>query len=74
VKPYVGQIVQYKYVSTSIPVAAIISIVHDAEWVALWTFEPLQRFVPHVEYKVHCFEAKYVNPLYPWHQDDGDSS
>jgi len=56
--PFVGQIVQYRYKPESAPIAAIVAQVHDPEWVALYAFHETPRWVPHVEFGVHCREAK----------------
>ncbi len=59
-KPYVGQIVQYRYKpdSSAAPIAAIVTVVHmpsdGKDWVALHIFTEVPRTIPHVEYAVHC--------------------
>ncbi len=56
-KPYLGQIVEYRYKPESEPVAAMVAKIHDDAWVALWTFNELQRWLPHVEFAVKCKPA-----------------
>ena len=62
-KPFVGQIVQYRYKPerNDEPLAAIVTHVHEPrdciEWVALYVFSEVPRLIPHVEYAIHCREA-----------------
>jgi hypothetical protein len=58
VKPFVGQIVQYRYKSAQPPLAAVVTVVHDPEWVSLYLFSEVPRWVPHVEFSVHCKPAE----------------
>lgn len=66
--------VQYRYKQESgAPVlAAIVTTVHDPapdgkDWVALYVFNEVPRLLPHVEYAIHCREAKApVEPFNPY--------
>jgi hypothetical protein len=67
-KPYVGQMVQYRYKpeSSAAPLAAIVTVVHTPsdgkDWVALHIFSEVPRTIPHVEYAIHCRTAKEPEP------------
>ena len=56
-KMFLGQIVHYSYKPDSAPVAAIVTGIQDAEWVSLYLFSEMPRWLPHVEYAVHCKPA-----------------
>jgi hypothetical protein len=62
VKPFVGQVVQYQYKPGHIPLAAIVTVVHEPsdgkDWVALHLFNEVPRLLPHVEYAIHCKNAE----------------
>lgn len=53
-RPFVGQIVQYRYRPDSEPQAAIVAMVHDQKWVALHVFSELQRWIPQVCFAEQC--------------------
>ena len=71
-KPFVGQVVQYRYKpeSSAAPLAAIVTVVHDPsdgkDWVALYAFSEVPRLLPHVEYAIHCREAIAPITLNPY--------
>ncbi len=62
-KPYVGQIVEYRYKpeTSAPPVAAIVTQLHGEKdgvhWVAIHVFTETSRWVPHVEFGHHCKPA-----------------
>ena len=56
-KPYVGQIVEYRYKPNDKPLAAIVTVDRGDGWVALHCFSETSRWIPHVEYAVHCKPA-----------------
>lgn len=62
-KPFVGQIVEYRYKpdSSTPPLAAIVTQVHGERdgrnWVALHIFSEVGRWTPHVEFEHHCKPA-----------------
>lgn len=59
-KPFVGQIVEYRYKpdGSTPPLAAIVTQLlgekDGAHWVALHCFSETSRWIPHVEFGVHC--------------------
>ena len=55
-KPYVGQVVQYKYKpdSNTPPDAAVVTKVHDDKWVSLCIFRDPPQYPTHVEFERHC--------------------
>jgi hypothetical protein len=53
-KIYLGQIVHYSYKPESAPVPAMVTAIEDAEWVSLYLFSEVPRWLPHVEYAAHC--------------------
>lgn len=63
-KPFVGQVVQYRYKleSSAAPLAAIVTVVHEPsdgkDWVALHLLSEVPRLLPHVEYAIHCRNAE----------------
>jgi hypothetical protein len=68
-KPFVGQMVQYRFKPEHEPCAAVITRV-DGEWVSLQCFTELGRWVPHVEYALHCKEAKPDTVPRQWADED----
>ena len=83
-KPFVGQMVQYKFrpETNEPPVAAVVARVHPPagdgkEWVSLWLFTELQRYVSFVEFELRCVPAAQPpepppvapvdpNTFFPW--------
>jgi len=71
-KPFVGQIVQYRYKpeKNCPPLAAIVTVVHEPsdgkDWVALYLLSEVPRLLPHVEYAIHCREAAPPITLNPY--------
>jgi len=67
-KPYIGQIVEYRYKpeTSAPPVAAIVTQLHGerdgSHWVALHVFTENSRWVPHVEFGHHCKTASPACP------------
>ena len=53
-KIYLGQLVLYTYKLNSPPVPALVTAIEDPEWVSLYLFTEVPRWVPHVEYAAHC--------------------
>ncbi len=53
-RPYVGAMVQYKYRANDVERAAVITRVHDDQWVSLHVFEPggTDQYPSHVEYGI----------------------
>lgn len=63
--PYIGQIVEYRYnpKASAPPVAAIVTRTDDSGWVSLYAFSELPRWIPHVEFGIHCKAVKPQSPF-----------
>ncbi len=76
-KPHLGMIVQYRYKPGSRPQAAMVTEVHEPRdgiaWVSLEIFDELRRWVPMVEFKIHCTSVTPPRTLGSLAYEDGDN-